>query len=1392
MKMDVQRWTKRSVAITAVGCMALANAMLALADNNNVYVSRFWHNHQPTYWPEWNGNGSQTERIQYAWDSIVLKPAQKYDTASEHPDNNLTDIFGLDDRRNAYQNRPRESLGTFGSAGGFALSYSGSLIDNVRSLGGAGQLGYGSGWWDGNRQASEWLTPSGSRRLDLVGFTYHHSLAPLLPKSVFRKELQIFKQAWWKAWNKNSDLSDHSKGYFPTEMAFSSTMIDVLVDEGYQWSIVASHHLSRTCPTYNQQANPQGTFQVKSSPPNKADQLGPSPTTGWWFSEPNPGNAAWNVSPYAYQLQKIKYVNPETGAEKTMIAVPSDDVLSYRYGYASEGITKIQSYIAPFANDSSRPVMVMPATDGDNAWGGGSSSWMEATPQLFNDSANTGYRISTPQDFVNAHGAAAPVAHIEDGAWIFPEMDYGSPYFLKWIEPPVKPNGSNNVPYTMADMETPGFALKFWSYAPLMAGANWCETAEQIFTNLGGSVQAWKIQAPYDWNGDHTGPNQVERAWHIYLGGLDSGFNYYGGLGNDDEVKPSLATRRAIEMLQNFMSTNMANDHTPPTVLKPQRFPYNPGWYTFGWFNSYGSGTNASYLKRMKSEFYIWTHAYDVSGVTNIVAKVRLDNDGANTLANNQNETYAGGSDVGVWVTIPMNKRVLPNTREALNLAANNSQIDYFITSPHIADYYFVKITDQNVPGYRGKLLDYYIEATDARGNTHKSEVQHVWVEDDGSAPPPPVAVTFSGDPRNCDPLVVTYNASNRVLQSDSPVYQQVSFDSGASWTRHQMASQGAYLWVYSNTVPTNASSATVWFENNDGSHADGNDGANWGTGIRDCYAPTGAVWTVPPAPNGCYPVTIWYNPSGRNLESASQVYIHVGHNGWQGVPSPDPAMRKSGNSWYHTYEIPEGTHLIDVVFNNGASTWDNNGTLDWHIGVTNCTVSTNTPLPLGVVITNLSASSFNVGNEITEYTLLGTAGSNVSSPHIVWNNSSGGGGAFARTSHWTLASVLLSPGTNIITVAGSNVMIVAGGSLTNSLAADSGSNSVYNTGWADGNNGGFGWGGAWILTTSSTNSGHFRATSNANPNLNLPSPAWGMWSKEGSVASAVRPLSLPLSTGQILRAKMENNWIQTGGSVGFGVQNFGGTNLFEFYFAGGQSNYQVSDSQAGRATDIPYVDSGWPLAFELTGASSYRLLVGTNVIAGTLAVHSDQAIRRLRFWSYNAGEGGSYDSFFNDISLDQTSSGPGSTQVVIYSASVTINRQPGAQDSNGDGIPDSWYVRYQFNPSGPSIAGDDNDSDGAPNREEWMVDTDPTNISSHFPNEVYGFGSEGGLQLTVPSPTTNSRLYDAWFATQLENNIVWTPHNLNVPGAANGDSIFLSVTNIQSNAFYRIGVKVP
>jgi hypothetical protein len=914
-----------------------------------VRVSRFWHNHQPIYWPEWNGNGTELNRVQFAQDSIVLKPAQTYGTGVGHPDNNLTDIFGNNDRVAAYQSGPRNSLASLTQSAGYAISYSGSLIENVRSLGRANNLGYGAQWFGGYREAMGWKTPSGGPRLDPVGMTYHHALAAVIPKAVLRKEIQIFKQAWWKAWGKNSDLSDHSKGFFPTEMAFTTEMVDVLADEGYQWVIVASHHLSRTCPTYFQQGSASGNYGINSSPPNRADLLGPSLTTGWWYASPNPGNAAWNVSPFAYQLHKVKYVNPATGAEKTMVAVPSDDVLSYKAGYSGAEIGMVSGNIAPHANDASHPALVLPATDGDNAWGGGNTSWMESTPAFFSACESAGYGPVSIQDFVNQYGANATVAHVEDGAWIFPEMCYGSPYFLKWVDPPTNPNNLPACyPNTQIDLETPGFALKFWNWTPVIAAANWCETAEQILEDEGGSVEDWKIAVPYDWNGDwngdYTNPNEVERAWHIFLCGLDSGFNYYGGKGNDDEVKQSLANRRAIEMLTPWLTTaRRNNDRTPPTLFRPQRFPYNPGTNTFGWFNV--TPVDGNFNKKMGSEFYVWTHAYDLSGIPagGVVLKVRRDKDGVNTMANNHNETYAGGSDVEGWISIPMTKRVLPKDRATLNALANAGDIDYFIEAAEIADYYFAKVTDATVPGFRGKLLDYYIQAQDTKGNLFQSDIQHVFVVDDGEGGTPPYATFAPSSPSNCAPITVTFNATTSVVAGAATVYGYYRFPSSPDvWVSTNMTRTGDSTFTLTlppAQLPATATQLEIAFYGVTGSvtNWENNSGANWMVAILDCDAAPATAAFDPAAPDGCNPVAIRYYPNEGPLQGAAAVKIHIGRNGWQDIVSPDPAMTKNGSYWEYTYAVNPGTAEINVCFNDGTDVWDNNNEQNWSVSVANC-----------------------------------------------------------------------------------------------------------------------------------------------------------------------------------------------------------------------------------------------------------------------------------------------------------------------------------------------------------------------------------------------------------------------------------------------------------------------
>ena len=45
-----------------------------------------------------------------------------------------------------------------------------------------------------------------------------------------------------------------------------------------------------------------------------------------------------------------------------------------------------------------------------------------------------------------------------------------------------------------------------------------------------------------------------------------------------------------------------------------------------------------------------------MSGLTSVTLKWRVDGDGENPLASTQNETYAGGAEVGAWNSMPMTR----------------------------------------------------------------------------------------------------------------------------------------------------------------------------------------------------------------------------------------------------------------------------------------------------------------------------------------------------------------------------------------------------------------------------------------------------------------------------------------------------------------------------------------------------------------------------------------------------------------------------------------------------------------------------------------------------------------------------------------------------------------
>ena len=648
----------------------MALTLVAATANDKVHLAYHWHLHQPIYWPEKHPN---LERVQFAAESLDLKNSggNRYPGSTyAHPRNNLAggdgefdEVFSKDDRKAAYQFGGKNSIGSILhiADAGASVSYSGSLMENIRSFGKDNRLGYGGNWNQGYTEARrDWRTSGNNPRADMVGMTYHHAFSPLLPRSVLKKEIQIFKELWWKTWDGQSDKSDHSKGFWPVECAFSRHMIPILVEEGYEWSIVANSHLARTCANYLDVAQ-RGTGGWNDDPPNRADMIGPNVPASQWYSSSRDARGGTFPAPFAYQAHKAKYVDPETGAESKITIVPMCDYLSYENGFGSMGTGVIDAEISPFTTDGNRPSIVLMAHDGDNAWGGGASYYFESVPNLFNEAVGKGYQPITIQEFLDDHPVPDhAVVHVEDGAWVNAASDWGHPQFINWLWPPARPPSDPDYDYddprTWFDIEN-GWAEDWRNWAVVIAGANYCETAEQIADANGRPVQAWKIQEPEQPGGASNNPTQAEQAWHYLLGGLDSGFMYYG-TSLDDEVKQALAANRAVMHAQNAIGNNPGNvtDQTPPSVFKPQRFPWNPGgagWGPLVGYRPIGLDGNDPHF----SDFYIWTLVHDLSGVQNVTLYVRPDNDGFNPVDNNDNETFAGGPSVGSWVAMPMTGR---------------------------------------------------------------------------------------------------------------------------------------------------------------------------------------------------------------------------------------------------------------------------------------------------------------------------------------------------------------------------------------------------------------------------------------------------------------------------------------------------------------------------------------------------------------------------------------------------------------------------------------------------------------------------------------------------------------------------------------------------------------
>lgn len=741
---------------TWIGVLGSAVVSGAASAQTPIQVGFLWHMHQPIYYPYETIN--QTD-------------------AAGHFSFSITDVHNQ--RFGPYTTWPKDAVAAGAGLAhlGAQVSFTGSLIENLNNLESAGVNGGMWNNWDAGYDASQsMLTSLGNRRLDLVAFGYHHPLLPLLDERDARMQIALHKHVYAQTWTGGGT---YSSGMFPPETAFAERVIPWLVAEGLDWVLVDNIHFDRACVNYPH-TNASSVY-----PPNKADQVNPDPAAsgGAWVQLQNLWAPSKVSAPFGYQPHVGEYVDPATGAAAQMTLVPAaryEGNEDGRGGYGAFLYDVVMDGYLPYNTDAAHPMFVVLHHDGDN-YGGGTDAYYHSNFQSMLNwvSTDPDYDVTTVDDYLDRFPPApGDVIHVENGSWA--GADAGDPEFKKWL----------------GDPDGGGWSPDRNSWAVLTAAKNRLFHADELRVLASTPISMQNVLVG-------AGSN-VEKAWHYLLAGEASDHWYWDGT----EVWDSNVTRACNQAMVYADAALAAGSGSPdpigPTVFLPQREPYNPGGLEWD-------------PTPMPSDFEVWTYAYDVSGVAGATLKWRVDLDGENPVASTQNETYAGGAEVGAWQSVAMT-------------SSDVSPQNGVLTPTYRAFRYGAMITGQS-----NVLIDYYVEAIDAQGNVTSSDIQHVWV------------------------------------------------------------------------------------------------GLNTPGGGGD-----GGVTISPDPAQAGQSVSISYDPAGGPLVGAGQVYLHYGFNQWTPTISPDPSMTWNAieGTWEISVPVQSAATQLDVVFNNGAGTWDNNNGQDWHFPV--------------------------------------------------------------------------------------------------------------------------------------------------------------------------------------------------------------------------------------------------------------------------------------------------------------------------------------------------------------------------------------------------------------------------------------------------------------------------
>lgn len=182
-----------------------------------------------------------------------------------------------------------------------------------------------------------------------------------------------------------------------------------------------------------------------------------------------------------------------------------------------------------------------------------------------------------------------------------------------------------------------------------------------------------------------------------------------------------------------------------------------------------------------------------------------------------------------------------------------------------------------------------------------------------------------------------------------------------------------------------------------------------------------------------------------------------------------------------------------------------------------------------------------------------------------------------------------------------------------------------------------------WTQSNTSGDSGqNGRFTAASGTDMDTSGLSWGLYANSGQTAANIYTFSSTLPVGGYVEIDISLGSINSGGTVGFALQNSSADNRFEAYYIGGNASdtFKLNDAGgqenvAGPTTSFSsssYANGNFQtVRFTLGAENTYTLSFGGEDVSNAGLTITASDISRIRILNSNAGADN--NQFFNNVS---------------------------------------------------------------------------------------------------------------------------------------------------------------